>query len=311
MGSMKLTESELKCLRAITTMGNARASGIATAIHVARPNVSRAVASLEAKGFVEAKRDGISSFISLSDAKHAVLWKKLAIEFAHMPLDRLLAGASVEILSTINDLNPKTRKEIAEDSLVSETSVALALARFRQLGIIQKAPEYRVSPRFQAFIDFVVEFRHYLNQKTTAEFASDGVILWERNREFIVESKRSQEFDGFRLTGVSLFAQFGVRLFGRTSYFFYSPRPRKLRLEDAILHALLLPDKNLLHILLVWKRNQRNISLPYMERQAKGYRADELVREILRYFETKGAELAAGFPPWDEFELRAREYGVS
>jgi DNA-binding MarR family transcriptional regulator len=92
-GSMKLTESELKCVRAIATMGNARTSEIATAIHVARPNVSRAVASLEAKGFVEAKRDGISSFISLSDAKHAVLWKKLAIQFAHMPLDRLLAGA--------------------------------------------------------------------------------------------------------------------------------------------------------------------------------------------------------------------------
>jgi hypothetical protein len=82
-------------------------------------------------------------------------------------------------------------------------------------------------------------------------------------------------------------------------------------LEDAVLHALLLPDKNMLHILLVWKRNQRNISLPYMERQARGYRVDELVKEILRYFETKGAERAAGFPSWDEFELRAMEYGVA
>jgi len=34
-----------------------------------------------------------------------------------------------------------------------------------------------------------------------------------------------------------------------------------------------------------------------LERQAKGYGADELVKEILRYFETKGAERAAGFPP--------------
>jgi DNA-binding MarR family transcriptional regulator len=292
-------------------MGNARASEIATAVHIARPNVSRAVASLEAKGFLETKKNGISSLISLSNAKHAILWKKLAIEFAHMPLHRLLAGASPEILSTISDLNPKTRKEIAEDSLVSETSVAKTLARFKQLGIIQKTPEYRISPRFQAFIDFVVEFRHYLNQKITTEFASDGVILWDRNREFIVESKRNEESDGFRLTAISLFAQFGVPLLSRTSYFFYSPKPRKLRLEDAVLHALLLPDKNMLHILLVWKVNQQDISLPYVERQAGKYRANESVKQILRFFETKGAERVDGFPPWSEFALRAKEYGVS
>lgn len=311
MELLKLTESELKCLREVATRGNARASAIATRIHVAPPNLSRAVASLEDKGFIGTKRNGISSVISLSDAKHAILWRKLAIEFAHMPLDRLLAGVSLEILSTICYLNPRTRKEIAEDSLVSDASVAKTLSQFKQFGIIQKTTEYRVSPRFQALADFVIEFRRYLNEKITTEFASDGVILWERNHEIIVESKRNQEADGFRLTGVSLFARFGIPLLASTSYFLYSPRPKKVRLEDAILHALLLPDRSMLPILLVWKKNQQEISLPYIERQAERYGAGDQVKETVRYFETRGAERAEGFPPWDEFLLRAREYGMT
>lgn len=311
MELLKLTESELKCLREVATIGDARASAIATRIHVAPPNLSRTVASLKGKGFIETKRNGISSVISLSDAKHAILWRKLAIEFVHMPLDRLLAGVNLEILSTIIYLNPRTRKEIAEESLVSEASVAQTLIQLKQFGIIQKTVEYRISPRFQALADFVIEFRHYVNEKITTEFASDGVILWEHNHEIIVESKRTQEADGFRLTGVSLFARFGIPLLADTSYFFYSPRRKKLRLEDAILHALLLSDRSMLPTLLVWRKNEGGICVPYIEQQAERYGTGDKVKETVRYFETEGAERAEGFPPWDEFLLRAREYGMT
>jgi DNA-binding MarR family transcriptional regulator len=311
MGLMKLTDSEVKCLREVAWIGNASASAIATRIHVAPSNLSRAVASLEDKGFIETKKNGISSVIFLSDAKHAMLWRRLAIEFAHMPLDRLLAGVSLEILSTIIYLNPRTRKEIAEDSVVSPASVAKTLGKLKQFGIIQKTAEYHVSPRFQALADLVIEFRHYLNEKLTTEFASDAVILWERNHEFIVESKRNSEANGFRLTGVSLFARFGIPLLASTSHFFYSPHPKKLRLEDAILHAVLPPQRSMLPVLLVWKKNQEEISLPYIERQAERYGAGSQVKETVRYFETRGTEMAEGFPSWDEFLLRAREYGMT
>lgn len=311
MEFMKLTESELKCLREVAIMGNARASVTAARIHVALPNLSRVVASLKDKGLLETKRNGISSVISLSHTKHAILWRKLAIEFAHMPLDRLLAGVNLEILSTISYLNPRTRKEIAEDSLVSDTSVAKTLSEFKQFGIVQKTVEYRIPPRFQALADFVTEFRHYLNEKIATEFASDGVILWERNHEFILESNISQEADGFRLTGVSLFARFGIPLLAGTSYFFYSPRRRKLRLEDAILHALLVPDRSMLPILLVWKKNEGEISAPHIERQAEIYGAGDKVKEIVRYFATRGVERAEGYPPWEEFLLKGREYGMT
>jgi hypothetical protein len=171
--------------------------------------------------------------------------------------------------------------------------------------------KYSVSPRFQSLADFVIEFRHYLNEKITTEFASDGVILWESNHEIIVESKRNREADGFQLTAVSLFARFEIPLLAGTSYFFYSPRRKKLRLEDAILHALLLPDRSILPILLVWKKNRQEISLPYTERQAERYGASDRVQKTVRYFETRGAERPEGFPPWDEFLVRAREYGLT
>ncbi len=310
MEQLKLTKGELKCLRAIASMRSARASAIAIHTQVALPNVSRAITSLKNKGFIKIERKGHSSVVSLSDAKYAVLWRKLALEFAHMPLDRLLAGANLVVLSTVCYLTLGSRKEIAENSRVSERTAAVVLERFKQFGIIQKTTEYQVSPRFQTLSEFVTEFRHYLNHKIATRFASDAVILWERNHEFIIESKQTLEKDGFKLTAASAFAKFGIALLAPSSYFFYSPVRRRLRIEDAILHALLVPDKSMLPVLLVWKKNERTISLSYIEQQSERYNATGSLRDVVRYFETKGVRRTEGFLPWDEFLLRAREYGM-
>jgi len=311
MEQLKFTEGELKCLRAIASMGSARASAIAMHTQVALPNVSRAITSLKDKGCIKTERKGHSSVVSLSEAKHAALWRKLALEFAHMPLDRLLAGASLEVLSTVCYLKLGNRKEIAENALVSERTAAVVLERFKQFGVIQKTTEYQVSPRFRTLSEFVIEFRHYLNQKIATRFASDALILWECNHEFIIESKQTLEKDGFRLTAASAFARFGVALLASISYFFYSPILRKLRIEEVILHALLVPGKSMLPILLVWKKNERRISLPYIEQQSEKYNATVLLKDVVSYFETKGVRRTEGFPPWREFLLRAREYGMT
>jgi hypothetical protein len=180
------------------------------------------------------------------------------------------------------------------------------------VGIVQKRDgTYFISPRFNALHDFVVEFRHYLNEKIAREFANDAIVLWEWNTDFIIESKRPEERQGFQLTGVSLFPLFGIRLLAPSSYFFYSPFPRKLRIEDAILHSLLIPNKTMLPILLAWKKNERKLNLHYLEEQAEKYGAEPSVTGIAQYFETHGSQRPTGFPPWEEFIVRAKEYGLA
>lgn len=308
MERLKFTQGELKCLRAIATMGNARASEIAIRTQIALPNVSRAITSLKNKGCLKTEKNGYSTVVSLSETKHALLWRKLVLEFAHMPLDKILAGVSLEVLATVCYLTLRNRKEIAENALVSQRIVAVVLERFKRFGIIQKTTEYHVSPRFQTLSEFVMEFRHYLNQKIATKFASDASLLWERNHEFIVECKATLEKDGFTLTATSAFGRFGVSLFVPSSYFFYSPLATTLRVEDVIIHALLLPGRSILPILLLWKKNERRMSLQYIQQQSEKYKTTALLKDVLVYFETRGASRAEGFPPWREFLQRAEEY---
>jgi hypothetical protein len=62
----------------------------------------------------------------------------------------------------------------------------VVLERSKQFGVIQKNSKYQVSPRFRTLSEFVIEFRHYLNQKIAARFASDALILWECNHEYLI-----------------------------------------------------------------------------------------------------------------------------
>lgn len=306
---MKLTASELKCLRLLATRGHLSASVIRKELRVMSPQVSRVLGSLRENGFIQAEKVGLSKIVSLSEAKHAVLLRRMVLEFEHVPFHDLLSGATLEVLSAISYLKLRNRNEIRENSLVAETSVAKALERLKQAGIIRKMDStYSVSQRFEILKDFVTEFRHYLNQKVASSFANDAVVLWECNSELVVESKRREEGNGFLLTGISVFAKFGIQLMAPRSYFFHSPFIRELRLEDVILHSLFVNSRNILPTLLVWKKNEREIDQDYLESRAEKYGVRNAVQAIKAYFTSQGRERPEGYPPWREFTVRAEEY---
>ena len=310
MKRIKLGPDELKCLRFIASHRTSRVSDIASTLNISKVQLSRVISGLVDKGFITTKKQGLSKNVSLSETKHAALWRSLSLEFGHMPLHKLLSGGSLEALSAIGSQQLANRKDIAENSLISEATAARVLERLRQLGVVQKKGAYSISPRFQILAEFTAEFRRYVNRKVAFEFASDAVIVWERNVEFILESSRTQESDGFLLTGVSAFARFGVSLIVPKSHFFHSPFAKRPRLEEVIIHSLLIPSFSLLPILLVWRRNEAKMDLGHLMDSAEKYDVAVSVTEITRYFESKGGQRPDRFPPWNEFLLRAKEYGI-
>jgi hypothetical protein len=310
MQRIGLGRDELRCLRFIAGHGTAHAFEIASALGTSKVQLSRIVSNLVDKGFISTEKLGLSKNISLSETKHAALWRKLALEFGHMRLHELLSGGSLEVLSAIDSQQLTNRRQIAENSLISEATAARVLESLRQLGIVQKDGAYRISARFQILAEFTAEFRRYMNQKLALEFAPDAVIVWERNEEFIIESSKSEQKDGFLLTGVSAFARFGVPLLAPKSHFFYSPFARKLRLEDAIIHSLLVPDGSMLPTLLAWKKNEGRLNFRYLRHKAEKYDASASVTETVKYFESEGSQRPERFPPWNEFFARAKEYRI-
>lgn len=313
MATIKLTRSQIKVLSLTAKREKMSIAEICGELNALSSHVSRILASLGNKEFIIIEKVGLSKIVSLSNVKHATLFRSLVLEFGHMEFDAMLSGASLEVLSTLCALKLKSRKEIHENSLVSEASAAKVLRKLRSAGIVQKSDSvYHISARFKTLKDFVAEFRHYLNQRIAQGFASDALILWECNIEFIIESKKSKQENGFFLTSISLFGWFGIQFIVPSSYYFYSPFTKKLRLENAILHSLFMPRtrRNILAVLLVWKKNEGKMNLGYLEKVAEKYGVKSEVSDIVNYFATEGRHRAEGFPPWKEFEIKAEEYGL-
>lgn len=314
MIKLSLTESEIKYLEIISTDGNVSVSHLCDKTKSLPSMVRRSLSSLEEKGFIKKYRVGLPKEISLSDSKHALIFRDMVLESRHVPFHKYLSGSSLEVLSALCFLNLRTRKEIQEYSSISEPSVARVFLKLKRVGIMQKREsEYVLSPRFETLKNFVIEFRHYLNQKIAKEFSQDSVILWERNDEFIVESgtKKGDEA-GFHVTGPSGFGRFGIQLFMMISYHFYSPRKKELDLEDTITHSFLIPmsQRTMLPVLLAWKKNEKRIDRERLTSVAEKYKVRELVDSIYEYFNSKGKQRIEEFPTWEEFKSKAGEYGL-
>lgn len=312
MGTLKLTKLELSTINLLARREKLGMSEMGSELGLSSSSTSQVISSLREKNLVGVSRKGLTKTVFLSEAKHATLLRKLNLEFEHIQFARLLSGASLEVLSAICCLKLKNRREIQDNSLVSESSVANVLKSLKQIGLIWKNSAFHISPRFQTLKNFVREFRHLLNRNIALQFASDSLIVWECNHEFIIESNELKNENDFLLTGISTFSKFGVQLFVSKWYYFYSPFIKETKLEDAISHSLLINrETNLLPILLVWKKNDRKIDKEYLKKQSEKYGIKKYFDDIINYFETEGIKRATGFPSWIEFLDKAKEYGVS
>lgn len=308
-----LTTAEIKYLSLIAISGTVGLADIRNGLKIHPVTATRLSSSLKSKGFITVAKEGLSKKVSIAESKHAQLFRKMVLEYRHIPFHRLLSGPALEVLSAISFAKASSRKEISEVSQVSEASVARSLEKLKQAGILQKKDYYFISARFQTLKEFVQEYRRYFNQKAAQSFAGDAVIVWERNNEFILESSRKEEQDGFRLTGPSAFARFGVKLLMTVSHYYHSPVvDRHLQLEDLIIHALLLPqsERNMLATLVVWKKNEEMLRALYLLDQAEEYGVREQVEGMVDYLRTRGKERAQGLPLWAEFASKVEEYGI-
>ena len=314
MNKLSLTESEIKYLETISTDGNVSVSHLCNKTKSLPSMVRRSLSSLEEKGFIKKYRVGLTKEISLTDSKHASLFRDMVLESRHIPFHKYLSGSSLEVLSAICFLNLGTRKEICRHSNISEPSVSRVFLKLRRVGIMQKrGSSYGLSPRFEVLKNFVMEFRHYLNQKIAKKFSQDSIILWERNDEFIIESSTKKEDEvNFHLTGPSAFARFGIQLFMMVSYHYYSSRTQKISLEDAITHSFLIPisQRTILPVLLVWKKNYAKISRERLVDTSEKYGIRKFIDSIYEYFNSQGKQRIEEFPTWKEFKSKAEEYGL-
>lgn len=311
---MKLTRNEISILKFVAKNENRTIGQIASALRVLRPSLSRTIPLLKEDGLIKITKKGISSYVAFSETKHAFLLKTILLSFEHFNFEKILSGPSIEILSHLA-YSQMDKKQIASCTQLSEKTVQDAVRRFREFGIvIREKKSYRLNERFDTLEEFALEFRNYENQKIARNFAEDSIILWQRGREFLIKTSVSRQSKNFFLTSITAYHKYGIQLILRGSfYYFFSPYKRSLKIEDVILHGLVLDPTDtrlILSAMLAWKKNVKRLNIDCLMQESEKYGLKPMVDAIIDYFDSNGQNAARYFPKWDEFKSKAEEYGL-
>jgi DNA-binding MarR family transcriptional regulator len=281
-----LSPTEIKILKQLRE-GRASLPSLKGKLGLSSQQISRTVSSLREKGFVLGERKGITKTIWISDMKHAQLLRTILIQYNHMRLEKILSMSSLEILMSISSSSGMTRKEIAFSSQKSQRTVATALSRLREFGMLitDRPGIYRISPRFIQFTEFAMELRRQSDQRAVASLYQDGVIRWQGNRSVLIESKIAEERGGFRSTSFSAFHRFATTMLLARHWYINLPDNRKPRLEEVIVHTMLLKpfdsrESSLFQELL--RKTADEIDMKDLTRLAAEYGAAQNLPEIAR-----------------------------
>jgi len=309
--SYSFNKLEIKTLKEIAK-GNNSLYLLREALAI-KPNLlSYILKRLLQKGMVKAeKEEGPKKYVYFDNSKHASLFRELLLKYDHIRWENLLSGLAIDVLFQILDKSEITLKSFSKATFWRYTRNLMSH------GIITKSEDnfFEINPRFSILKDFLVEYQRFLLNAIIGSVSASAVILWQKDFECLIRLPKntdvSQKF--FLRTATSRFNDFGVPLVSDFDIYLYSKNKETVKVEDVILHTLLIEKDNpryTLYSLLLLKKQWRRIDKKYLLKEAEKLDLGLQINDVLQFLETRGGRKGLMLPTWEEFLAKAAEYKV-
>lgn len=278
-----------------------------------KPNLlSYNLKKLLQKRFIQLERKGkYGKYVYFNSSKHAILLRDLLQMYDHLKWEDILSGLAIDFLFQVINKSELTFKNF------SKTTFWRYTRKLMSYGIIIVSGDgfYEINPRFSLLKDFLMEYQRSILEALVRSVSERAVILWQRDLECLIRLPKDINISqkGFLKTAISLFDEFSLPLMTDFSIYFYSSNKERIRVEDAILHTLLIDRDNpryTLYSLLLLKKQWRKIDKEYLLKEAQRLELSLLVNAMFQFLETKGVRRGLMLPTWEEFVAKADEYGV-
>lgn len=219
-------------------------SEIADMLGLDHSTVSTAVSLLVLEGLVEKQRDGKKVFVKRSNTLHARSLEDILKEYPRLPIEKLFTNSSMEVLGVLT--HPHNITDIAVITGLNRHTVSTALKNLSGYGIVLKEKgRFIVNKRHRHIVDLVNNYWRFVANQRLRDIADDAIILWQRGSEFLFKTQidlgQSGENDIYP-TATTVFSRYDLRTITTTRYYFYSKR--QLRVEDNIIHTILIDPQN-------------------------------------------------------------------
>lgn len=302
------SKTELQILRELTK-NKQSLSAIKTTLAIKPALLTYNLKKLQQQGLIQTTKQGNQKTIHFSETKHATLLRDLFVTYDYMDWENILCGKTLQIL-----LQTQTSK--GDLSVFSNATLWRNITGLKARGIItQTQKQYQINPRFNKLIDFLNEYQTYCVNKLAASLSENAAILWRRNMEFIVRAPQTAKASSpdFHKTATSLFPQFGLPLFTDSDIYVYSQNKNAIRIEDVILHTLLIDADSARYVtyaLLLLKKTEKQVDRVYLMQEAQALGLKDRVVSMFAFLETHMHQPGDLLPGWDEFVMKANDYAV-
>ena len=256
------------------------------------------------------KRERPKKYVYFGDSKHASLLRELLVTYNHIKWEDILSGLGIEVLFQVLNYPEITFENFSKVTFWRYSK------DFMALGIIKSDHEgYGINPRFSILVNFLTEYQRFLLDTLVSSVLEGAVMLWQKNFECVFRAPKSFAVlqDDFLKTATSRLQDFGIPIFSDFDVYFYSKKKKSIRIEDVILHTLLIEKDNVRYVtysLLLLKKSLRKIDKEYLMKEAQRLDLGLQVNAMLQFLKTKGARTGLSLPTWAEFITKAKEYRV-
>jgi len=303
------SKSEIRILRELAK-GKRSLSEIEASCSLKPALLSHNLKRLLKKGLIETTGQGNRKYAYFNDTKHASLLRDLLISYDYIDWQNILTCKTIEILfqtlTTSGDNLPK----------FSKATLWRHLRKLKAQGIItQTEKKYKINPRFSILIDFLKEYQQFLAIKLSKALSDHAVILWQEDMEFLIRTPKKTQSPpkNFHKTATSIFHTYDLPLFSEFNIYLYSTNKKTIRLEDAVLHTLLIEPNNMRYItyaLLLLKKTELKIDKTYLMQKAEKLGLKSQINSMLQFLKTRTQPKDQALPTWNEFVSKAIDYNV-
>jgi len=300
---------ELQILRELAK-GKHELSSIKEACSIKSSLMSYNLKKLLDKGLIKTVSQGHRKYVYFNDSKHASLYRDLLLFYDHIDWQNILTGKTIEILFQTLTASGKTLAKFPRNTRWRH------LKKLKARGIITHGKTgYTINPRFSALTDFLNEYQKFLANKLAKTISEKSIILWQEDMEFLARTPKNAKppSKNFLKTATSIFNEYDLPLISDFDTYFYSIDKDIIRLEDAILHTLLIEPNNVryaTYALLLLKKTEQEIDKTYLLQEAERLGLKKEVTSMLQFLKNHVQLKDQALPTWQEFVTKARDYNL-
>ncbi len=290
---MRLSENEISALIIITRSGEpVHPSDLQKELGILKGSVSRIITGLQDKGLAERSEGEII----LARTPPAEAFKRLFYSHRASPLQEILSGQRVELLSRL-DSSQKSLVSMARETGISSDTIYYYLQDLRSLGIVSRSKQGKAYFYLFNYItwkdlkDFVAALMEFQVLRLVPR---EALLIKSYGDSVLFKSLRPQDATP---TSFSAYKDHGIELGLRDNY--YTLPKRDLSLGEIFIHSLDSAEgiSQRLYCILFYLKNKEE--LQDVQHPMMGS-----IRAVL------SGEHIKGYPTVEEIEEQAGLYGI-